>query len=303
MRHPLRPVFIAAIVLGLFAAALGVRAYQQPRNDFHVALLGDRTGSAQPQIYGRVWREIELLHPDFVLNVGDTIQGSKSDETVEAQWAEFHSQVWKRYKHFPMYFTPGNHDIWSPFSEQIYVRETKYKTHYSFDYQDAHFTVLDNSRSSDLDETQLKFLEDDLKANRERNPKFIVFHKPFWIGAIDRLGSEFPLHRIAKQYGVAHVVSGHVHRFVRRERDGIAYMEVGSSGGGMKAPLERGEGFAQGIFHHFVWVKVDGAKVSMAVKEIDGAKGSGRMFRAEDWDEKGPKFNIADPAASWNPET
>jgi len=120
-----------------------MRPFQQ--NNYHLALLGDRTGGAEFQIYGRVWREIDLLHPDFVINVGDTIEGGKNDDTVEKQWSEFQS-IWKRYKHYPLYFTAGNHDIWGPFSEKIYVRETSFQPNYSFNYQDTHFTVLDNSR-------------------------------------------------------------------------------------------------------------------------------------------------------------
>jgi UDP-2,3-diacylglucosamine pyrophosphatase LpxH len=302
MGHRRNPLLAAAIVLAVFGGTLALRGVQQPRNDFHVAFLGDRTGGAEPQIFGRVWREIDLLHPDMVVNVGDSIEGNRSDETVEKQWADFQS-IWKRYKHYPLYFTAGNHDIWSAFSETIYVRETKFQPHYSFDYQDAHFTVLDNSRTADLDEKQMKFLEEDLKANRNRAPKFIVFHRPYWIGALAKQGEAMPLHRIAKEYGVAHVISGHGHRFVRMVRDGVTYMEVGSSGGTMRGKLIVGEGFAQGIFYHFVWAKVDGAKVSMAVKEIDGAGGQGRLFRADDWDEKGPKFETGDPALAWKPES
>jgi hypothetical protein len=85
MRKRPRRFLITLIVLCLFGAALAVRAVPEPRNDFHLAFLGDRTGGAEPQVYGRVWREIELMHPDFVINVGDTIEGGKDDGTVERQ--------------------------------------------------------------------------------------------------------------------------------------------------------------------------------------------------------------------------
>lgn len=75
-----------AVVLAAFAA-IAVRAVEEPRNDFRFAILGDRTGGAQPQVYGRVWREIDLMHPEFVINVGDTIQG-REDATAEQQWRE-----------------------------------------------------------------------------------------------------------------------------------------------------------------------------------------------------------------------
>jgi hypothetical protein len=285
----------AAVVL-LFGSVIGLRALAEPKNDFRFSIIGDRTGGAQPEIYGRIWREIDLLHPDFVINVGDTIQGGR-DELASEQWQDLRP-LWRRYNHFPLYFTPGNHDVWSDASVELYKKQTGRPTFYGFNYQDAHFTVLDNSRSLDLTEPQLAFLEADLKANQDRRPKFVFFHKPYWIAFLKLGSGEFPLHQIAKKYGVSYVISGHGHQFVRMIRDGIVYMEVGSSGGRMKASE-----FAQGWFYHHVWGRVKGSKVELSVKELDGPAGKGRMFKSEDWDQNGPKFQIDDPAGTEKPKT
>jgi predicted phosphodiesterase len=290
---------VNALLLGLLAV-FGLRAVQEPKNNFRFAILGDRTGGAQPQIYGRVWREVDLFHPDFVINVGDTIQGT-DDETALSQWTELRP-IWARYSHYPLYFTPGNHDVWSDFSRSLYEQESKRKSFYSFNYEDTHFTVLDTSTTLELTAEQLQFLEQDLEAHQEREPKFIFFHHPTWIRALDE-GQDFRLHQLAKQYGVDYVISGHGHVFVKRERDGIVYIEVGSSGGQMTRPLIRGEGFKDGRFYHWVWGDIRGAKVSLTVKEIDGPMGEGRMFPVEQWDENGPKFDVSDPALTHKPET
>lgn len=290
---------VGSSVLLLFIAVIGTRAVTEPRNDFRFSIVGDRTGGAQPEIYGRIWREIDLMHPDFVINVGDTIEGG-NEGLAEAEWQDLRT-VWQRYQHFPLYFTPGNHDIWSDTSEALYKKQTGRANYYGFNYQDAHFTVLDNSRTRELSEEQLKFLEDDLKANRDRQPKFIFFHKPYWIVFLKVGSGEFPLHQLAKKYSVSAVISGHGHQFVRIVRDGIVYMEVGSSGGKMKGGP--GEGFAQGWFYHHVWGRVKGSKIELSVKELDGPAGKGRMFRAEEWDENGPKFAPDDPALSEKPKT
>ncbi len=271
------------------------------RNDFHFSLVGDRTGDPQPQIWGRVWREVDLLHPDFVLQVGDIIQGG-SDEKAEAQWAEMRP-LWKKLSHYPLYFTPGNHDIWNKKSEELYVKETGRPTHYSFNYQNAHFVILDNSQTRDLSDQQLKFLEDDLKANRDKNPKIVVCHRDYWITPLKAGNTDIPLHKIVKQYGVQHVISGHGHRFVRIVRDGIAYMEVGSSGGTMIGKWKNGEGFREGVFYHHIWARVNGDQVQFTVRELDGQFGQGRMFDASQWDENGPHFEIADPGISAKPMT
>ncbi len=289
------------LVVALFGGVIATRAVTEPKNDFRFSIIGDRTGGAQAQIYGRVWREVDLMHPDFVINVGDTIQGGK-DGSAESEWLELRP-IWERYQHYPIYFTPGNHDVFSDTSRALYERESKRPAFYSFDYQEAHFTVLDNSRTADLSRAQLDFLKQDLERNKEKNPKFVFFHKPYWIALLALGNTEFELHKLAKQYGVQHVISGHGHQFVRIVRDGIAYMEVGSSGGTMKAAIERGHGFKEGRFYHHVWGHVKGGKVRLTVKEIDGLKGAGRMFKADDWDEKGPKFDVGDPAIDENPQT
>jgi predicted phosphodiesterase len=290
----------ASAVFLVFAFVIGVRAVSEPRNDFRFSIVGDRTHGAIPQVYGRIWREIDLLHPDFAINVGDTIEGG-SDARAEQEWQALHP-IWERYRDHPLYFIPGNHDIWSDASEKVYRSETGRPPFYSFNYQEAHFTVLDNSRTEVLSDDQMRFLAEDLEANKDRNPKFIFFHKPYWLVFLKLGSGEFPLHRLARQYNVAAVISGHGHQFVRMKRDGVVYMEVGSSGGTMKG-LAKGEGFAQGWFYHHVWARVKGSKVSFTVKELDPPLGKGRMFRAEDWDAKGPSFDPNDPAAKEEPGT
>jgi predicted phosphodiesterase len=290
-----------AIVVAVFGGVIAVRAFTEPKNDYRFSIMGDRTGGATPEVYGRVWREIDLMHPDFVINVGDTIEGG-NDQRAPSEWADLRG-LWQRYSHYPLYFTPGNHDVFSDTSRALYEKESGRPPYYSFDYQDTHFTVLDNSRTTDLNDEQLAFLEKDLTANAGKRPKFVFFHKPFWIAPL-RLGSgDFPLHQIARKHGVEYIISGHGHQFVRMARDGITYIEVGSSGGSINRGLRLGQGFVHGFFYHHVWGRVKGGKVSLTVKELDPPLGQGRMFRAEDWDENGPRFDVNDPARLEAPRT
>ncbi|MEO7146203.1 MAG: hypothetical protein ABI165_22130, partial [Bryobacteraceae bacterium] len=129
---------------------------------------------------------------------------------------------------------------------------------------------------------------------------FVFFHRPFWLVPLKLGSGEFPLHKLVKPYGVNFVVCGHGHQFVRIVRDGIVYMEVGSSGGLMKG-LARGEGFNQGWFYQHVWGRVTGSRVEFTVKEIGPPKGRGRMFNSDEWDEHGPRFDGADPAGYERP--
>lgn len=267
MRRPSRWRPSAAIVLAL-AAALCLQASSQTRNNFRFCILGDRTGDAQPGVYERVWQEVDSLHPDFVINVGDTIQGG-NDATAEAEWHAL-QPLWHQY-HFPLYFTAGNHDIWSPLSRRIYEKETGRPAFYGFDYQNAHFTVLDDSQTEDLSPQQMEFLARDLAAHRNRDPKFVLFHKPFWLVPVKFQSSRFPFHQLIKKYDVRYVISGHTHHFESSPDDGIDYLEICSSGGKLK-----GQGFADGWFFGYAVAHVAASGVEMTVKEISPPFGKGR---------------------------
>ena len=261
---PRRYLPAVALALAAFAAADSQSALT-PKNDFRFCILGDRTGDAQPGVYQRVWSDIDMQHPDFVINVGDTIQGY-NDATAASEWRALRP-LWDRYR-YPLYFTPGNHDIWSAASRVIYEQQTKRPAFYGFNYQNAHFTVLDNSETADLSlnlsDQQMQFLASDLAENQARDPKFVFFHKPFWLIPVKFQSSRFPFHQLAKKYGVRYVVSGHGHQYVRAAEDGIVYLEAPSSGGKLK-----GQGFAQGWFFGHVLMKVKGASVDMQVKPLD----------------------------------
>src|SRR5579884_2885721 len=217
MRH----CFVLAL-LAFSGAALAI-----PEPGFQFAFVGDRTGEAVPGVYERVWRDVEAEKPAFVISVGDTIQGG-DDGTAAAEWREVRP-IWKR-SGLPVFFAAGNHDVWSESSARLYVRETGRPLTYSFNWGNAHFTVLDNSRTEELAPDQLAFLERDLAANRSRAPKIVIFHRAFWLVYLKLGNADFALQRIAKKYGVAAVVSGHVHQFDRMDQDGVIYLMVGSSG-------------------------------------------------------------------------
>ncbi|MBM3748481.1 MAG: hypothetical protein FJW34_22100 [Acidobacteria bacterium] len=291
-----RFLVLPAALLAVLALLTALAAGPRPQNSFHFSILGDRTGAAQPEVYERVWREIALLGPSFVINVGDTIQGGNDDQAAW-QWAEV-ARVWERHKHFPLYLVPGNHDIWSDASRRLFQKVAGRPPQYSFDYQNAHFTVLDNSRTRELTEEHLRFLEADLQRHRDRAPKFVFFHVPNWLVFLKLGSGEFPLHQLCRKYGVNYVVSGHGHVLTRLERDGVVYLEVGSSGAGSRPRAESAEYFRRGHFYHHVWVWVRGGKAQFTVKELDGRFGQGRMFSAEAWGPDGPKFDPADPAAA-----
>jgi hypothetical protein len=109
----------------------------------------------------------------------------------------------------------------------------------------------------------MQFLASDLAQNQARDPKFVFFHKPFWLIPVKFQSSQFPFHQLVRKYGVRYVVSGHGHQYVRAIEDGIVYLEAPSSGGKLK-----GQGFDQGWFFGHVLVTAKGASVDLQVKPM-----------------------------------
>jgi len=248
---------------------------------FHFVVLGDRTGETQPGIYEQVWKEASAEGPAFVVSVGDTIQGL-SDATAEAEWRAF-EQILAPYRRYVLYLAPGNHDVWSERSERAFRKHAGHAPHYSFDYKQVHFTVLDNSRSDEFSPDELKFLETDLEAHAAQPVKFIVSHRPSWLIDVMFGNPNFTVHRLAKKYGVQYVIAGHVHEMLRIDLDGVTYLSMASAGGHLRASKK----YEDGWFFGYALVEVNGKDLSFQIKELKPPFGLGRVTKPGDWGREG----------------
>jgi UDP-2,3-diacylglucosamine pyrophosphatase LpxH len=244
---------------------------------FTFALLGDRTGEAQPGVYQEAWREAAAENPAFVLTVGDTIQGY-DDKTIDSEWRQVF-QLLAQFRRFPLFLTPGNHDVWSPASAAAYVKYSRHPLHYSFDWRQAHFTILNDSESDDLKPDEIAFLESDLAAHKTQPVKFIVSHRPSWLFSAVLRNSDFPLHRLARQYGVRYVIAGHIHQMLRFEMDGVTYLSMASSGGHLRNDKKYGHGW---FFQHTA-IGVSGDSVRIEIKELAPPFGKSRITTPANW--------------------
>ncbi|MFC1765057.1 metallophosphoesterase family protein, partial [Planctomycetota bacterium] len=116
------------------------------RNDpdnFQFVIIGDRTGGANAQgTFDLAMGQLNLLQPEFVINVGDIIEGYSDDEAeLNAEWDEVDGILKKL--DMPFFRTPGNHDIANETAQQVY-RGRHGATHYYFIYKDTLFLVLDS---------------------------------------------------------------------------------------------------------------------------------------------------------------
>jgi predicted phosphodiesterase len=266
-------VGLSALVALAITAAMSVSG-EAP---FTFVILGDRTGEAQPGVYEQVWKEATAEKPAFILSVGDSIQGT-NDETAAKQWQEV-AAIWKPYRRVPLYLAAGNHDIWSVASEQLYTKYSGRPTHYSFDYRQVHFTVLDNSRSDEFPPGELEYLEQDLKAHASAAAKVILSHRPSWIVPVALRNPDFKLHKLARQYGVRYVIAGHVHQMLRFELEGVTYISMVSSGG----HLRLSKAYNDGWFFGHALVEANGPDLDIRIEEVKAPLGEGRVTKASEW--------------------
>lgn len=257
----------------LFTAA----AKETGSNNFHFALLGDRTGEPQPGVYEEAWREAAAENPAFVLTVGDTIQGG-SDNTLDQEWKDVLQQI-APYSRFRLFLTPGNHDIWDVASQRAYVRYSHHPLHYSFDWRQAHFTILDDSETDSLRPEEVEFLKQDLARNKAQPVKVIVSHRPSWLFQVVLGNPSFPFHQIAVQNGVKYVIAGHLHQMLRFNLDGVTYLSMASSGG----HLRNDKSYEHGWFFQHTDVIVKGEQVQFKIEELEPPFGKGRTTLASDW--------------------
>ncbi|SPE29131.1 Metallophosphoesterase [Candidatus Sulfopaludibacter sp. SbA6] len=224
-----------------------------------------------------MWRETAAERPAFVVSVGDNIEGL-DDSAAEAQWQEWQRMV-APYRQYPLYLVPGNHDVWSERSEQLFRKFAARPPHYSFDYGPAHFTILDNSRSEDLPAAELAFLETDLQAHKAQPVKFVFSHRPSWLIDAVFANRQFPLHQLAKRYGVRYVIAGHVHLMLHIDLDGVTYLSVPSSGG----HLRNSKKYEDGWFFGETTVDVRGQDAGIQIRELKPPLGKGRVTTPQDW--------------------
>ncbi len=217
-----REILCAVLLLAVVALAAPVR----------FAIVGDRTGGHQDSVYEKVVAEAAKANPEFIITVGDHIEGYEPTDTMklDEEWKEIKAIVVPL--KMPFHLTPGNHDITYDNSLGVFERNVG-KPYYSFDYKRMHFIVLDASRwesSDSLPAGQLDWLAQDLAANTKAKYTFVIFHKPFWTASVAE-GKHDTLHSLFRKYGVDAVFNGHNHYYYTATYDGIKYTAVGSSGG------------------------------------------------------------------------
>ena len=216
-----------------------------------------------------------------MVSVGDIIQGL-DNAAAEEEWKEL-DETLRPYGKIPLYLAPGNHDVWSPESEKLFLKHSGHPLHYSFDYHQAHFVILDNSRSDALPPEEMQFLEKDLALHASAAVKFVVFHRPSWILNVALGNPEFPLQQLARKYGANYMIAGHMHQLIHAELEGVTYLSMPSAGGHLRLSGR----YQDGWFFGYAVVEVRERDAVFQIHELKPPHGEGRTTPLADWGKAG----------------
>lgn len=230
--------------------------------EFQFAVVSDRTGGHRARIFSRAVDQLNLLQPEFVLSVGDLIEGygeAKDRARLDEEWREFQTYVNKL--EMPFFYVPGNHDISNPFMANLW-REKFGRAYYHFLYKGVLFLMVNTDdqpltgpkKDTYIKPEQIEYFRKVLSENKNVRWTVVALHKPLWAYNEAPLTNWFELEKLLLDRPYT-VFAGHVHRYQKFVRHGRNYYQLATTGGGSKV-----RGTRYGEFDHIVWVtmKKDG---------------------------------------------
>lgn len=237
---------------------------------FQIAIMTDRTGGHRPGIWMDAVRKLNMLRPEFVVSVGDLIEGYTEDrEQIDREWQEFLGFIDQMQMRF--FFVAGNHDLTNPVMHEMW-RERFGPEWYSFDYRGVHFVCLSSEDPQQhLGEKQLAWVEEDLAANRDARWTLVFLHKPLWTYAergLENDGVDPTNWKRVEALLVDRphtVFAGHVHHYVQYERNDRHYYSLATTGGGSQL-----RGNEYGEFDHVTWLTMEPEGPHVVNLRLDG---------------------------------
>jgi hypothetical protein len=237
-------------------------------DEFRFAIVSDRTGGHRANIFAQAVEQLNLLQPEFVLSVGDLIEGyTEKQERINNEWKEFQGFVSKL--QMPFFYVPGNHDLTN--KAMLGTWKEKFgRDYYHFVYRGVLFLILnseDPPGKGGIGEEQQAWVAQTLAQTKDVRWTIVSLHKPLWeytgAGPLDKNGfGEVEKMLNGRKYTV---FAGHIHRFQKWVRQGMNYYQLATTGG-----ASRMRGLPYGEVDQIAWVtmKKDGPIIANVL--LDG---------------------------------
>src|SRR5262245_48882532 len=212
-------------------------------NQFQFVVVADRTGGHRKGVFSKAVQQVNLLQPEFVMSVGDLIEGSRDADTNRKQWDEFDGYA-RQFK-MPFFYCPGNHDADNQPKAQVW-KERLGRAYYHFTYKDCLFVVLNSNDAVGavppppgaqpgmpprvgIGKAQQDYLATVLKENDKVRWTFVFTHHPVWAGRDITATGWLEVEKLlaGRKYNV---FCGHVHTFRKFDRNGTQYYQLATTG-------------------------------------------------------------------------
>ena len=272
-------------------------SFDSADDKFTFAVHSDLTGGERDGIYSIAIAQLNLLRPEFIINVGDLIEGSNDVAELDRQWDSFDERANRAMA--PVFYVGGNHDRTGVVMQEVWERRLG-PGYFHFRYKDVLFLVLDTedntpermreihemreyaltfARAGEWDKfretpyaqmpenqggnigpVQSQYMIDAISANADVRHTFLFMHKAPWLREDITTFVEIENALSGKSYTVFH---GHVHAYQYQQRNGNDYIRLATTGGAQLPANGRS-------MDHVTLVTVDDNGVDIANLVLDG---------------------------------
>lgn len=244
--------------------------------DFQFIVYGDNR--SRHDVHRRVIAEL-LKHgvPDFVLQTGDMVENG-ADTALWPIFFDIERDLLRETAFFPAL---GNHER---NNRNYYEFFDVAKPYYSFDWGQAHFSVLDSdignvapdqAAKDNFWAEQVKWLEEDLADHQDAAFRFVTAHHPPMTAVARRQGDNPHMTALMPLFEKEHVTAalfGHDHNYQHYLKNGVHYVVSGGGGAPLYDVDKPPAGITQKVMsiENFVSVRVTGKTAHADAISING---------------------------------
>ena len=194
--------------------------YNNNPDRFQFAIISDFSGQIRPELVKIMVQKLNLLQPEFVMSVGDLIEGCPvNKDFTRQQFEELDS--WLAPLQMPFFYVPGNHDIANKEMREVW-RERYGKDYYHFVYRNVLFICLSVNEIAwgHLSEEQINWVGKTLEENKDVRWTLVFMHDPLWEYDWPDYGTKGDWDRVESLLkGRPHTAfAGHYHFYNKQQR-------------------------------------------------------------------------------------
>jgi len=233
---------------------------------FTFAIFSDLTGGEREGIFEVAVAQLSILRPEFIIGVGDLIEGGTTDrQQLSKEWESFDARADKA--RAPVFHVGGNHDLTNMVMRDFWLERFGAR-YYHFVYKKVLFLILDTEdntpermqeiylsraesirvtdaegwgafstteyaqmpeqKSGNIGIEQSDYFQKVIASNPDVRWTFLFMHKAAWTRDGEQNFAAIEKSLSERPYTLFH---GHIHAYEYEKRHGRDYIRLGTTGG------------------------------------------------------------------------